>query len=147
MTHDGTERTSPGDAPTAPDRAAGPTPDHCRRCRYPLIGLAEDIPCPECGSFIRQVGPHRIIESNVLGAGSCIGIGALLLFVACAGFWPAILLVPFLGLTALIYGECEARSRRKQDLPRSSVTVVTSILGWLMFLPPLALLVFGIFVW
>lgn len=136
--------TIPGTLPTPRPKHGpkpGPTPDHCRRCRYPLVGLAEDDPCPECGSRIRQVGPHAIIENNTVAAGMCICIGGVMLFAVCAGGWPAIFVVPVVGLIAVIFGEREARSRRRRDLPMSRATLIFSILGWLMFLPAVVLLI------
>lgn len=136
----GKTQTTPGTQPT-PGPKPGPTPDHCRRCRYPLVGLAEDDPCPECGSRIRQVGPHAIIENNTVSAALCICIGGVMLFAVCAGGWPAIFVVPVVGLIAVIFGEREARSRRRRDLPLSRATLIFSILGWLMFIPPVVLLI------
>ena len=134
-----------------PDLGRKPTPDdarnafdieraeHCRHCRYCLHGLPADAPCPECASLIRQTGPHRILESNNLIAIWSIAIAIPMIVAACAGFWPAALTVPFLGLTAVIYGVIESRRRHALRLPRSRTIMLTNILGSLLFLLPLVL--------
>jgi hypothetical protein len=114
--------------------------DHCRRCRYCLHGISDDAPCPECGFHLRQTGPHSIIETNNLAAMWCIAIAALMMVVACAGFWPAALAIPLLGLTAVIYGIIENRRRWVLQLPRSRSIMVTNLIGILLFLGPLVLI-------
>lgn len=48
--------TAVGESPVLPYRRAdlGERPDDCYRCGYPLLGIDDEQPCPECGLLARR---------------------------------------------------------------------------------------------
>ena len=128
----------------------GPTPpiDNCARCRYPLTGLADDAPCPECGSSLRQAGPHVYRRANLHGAITCLAIGVLaMVLVATSRVVPILVAVPVLAIIAVMYCELDARDRRRAGLPRSNANLTVSLLGWCMFIPMPVLILLGLLIY
>jgi hypothetical protein len=133
--------TSPRDTGShEPDAGSVPPIDYCARCRYPLTGIPDDAPCPECASRRRRSGnPDEASVPSIVALALGV-ISAVILFLGPLALG-TILLGPAAAAFAL-YALITGRHTLRQDaLP----AIVGLVLGGGAFVVLIGVLSFALF--
>ena len=128
------------DAETSEQPTSSKHTDYCARCRYPLTGLPQECPCPECGSTRRRHGNPSEASYTATVALARGVISAVILFLGPLAF-AVLLLGPAASIAGVLALASSRRSFRQDGLP----AIVGIVLGGGAFLALVGILAFAFF--